>query len=207
MKIIDISWPIHPDMTAYKDRKTVAIESVKKFENDAVRESLITLGSHSGTHVDFAAHFKKDGRTSNQQDLSQLIGNAKVCDVTNVKDVIQSADLERFEIGENDIVLLKTTNSLLGLHDSFDYGFVCVGELAAKYLISKKIKAIGIDYLGIERGGGNHAVHNLFFENNVVIVEGLRLKDAKTQEYLFLCLPLAFEGLEAAPARAILFDL
>ena len=72
MEIIDISWPITPSMTTYKDSKTVDFKHNKIFEKDGVRESTITLNSHTGTHIDSPAHFLRDGNTVETISLKQL---------------------------------------------------------------------------------------------------------------------------------------
>lgn len=194
-------------MTAYKDRKVVKFDALKKFENDGVQESLVTLGSHTGTHVDSPAHLQQSGQTIDKQNLFDLVGDCKVLDMTHVKDVIQVADLEKCTIDFEDIVLLKTSNSFLNNNAPFEHNFVYLDATAARFLALKKIRAVGIDYLGIERGSKEHETHNILFDNNIVLIEGLRLKEATAQEYFFCCLPLLIEGLEAAPARAILFEL
>ena len=69
---------------------------------------------------------------------------------------------------------------------------------------SKKIKAVGIDYLGIERNQPDHETHTILMKHEIGIIEGLRLSHVEPQRYFFLCLSLPVVGLEAAPARAIL---
>ena len=63
---------------------------------------------------------------------------------------------------------------------------------------------MGIDYLGIERNQPHHETHRAFLENNIVILEGLRLQDITPGSYELICLPLALQEIDAAPARAIL---
>jgi arylformamidase len=74
-------------------------------------------------------------------------------------------------------------------------------------LAEKKVKAVGIDYLGIERNQPDHATHTILMNNNITIIEGLRLADVMAGDYFFICLPLNVVGLEAAPARALLLQI
>src|SRR5579872_1066300 len=104
MKVIDISWPITPDITEYKDKETVSFEYIKEFARDKARESKITMGSHTGTHVDAPAHFLNDGKTIDQLSLGTLIGHAQVIDLMTVVDVIKAQDFKEYEIHENEIV-------------------------------------------------------------------------------------------------------
>jgi arylformamidase len=204
MEIIDISWPITPSMTAYKDKKIVAFEHAKNFAQDNVCESYITLGSHTGTHVDAPAHFMQQGSTIDQLPLQALIGPCRVLDMTHIDEYIGRDDLTNQSLQEGEIILFKTTNSALSANQPFNKNFVYVAASAAEVLVEKKVKAVGIDYLGIERNQPDHATHTTLFKNNIVIIEGLRLQRVQPGHYTLYCLPLAVVGLEAAPARAVL---
>jgi arylformamidase len=204
MKIIDISWPISLDMTAYKDRKVVSFNYVKTFERDQVRESSITLGSHSGTHIDAPSHFLADGNASHQMPLGATCGPCIVLDCTNVTEAITDADLKQHAIEQGARVLLKTRNSALDATAPFAYDFIYLAASGAAYLASKKIKAVGIDFLGIERQQPSHATHETLMRAGITIIEGLRLAAVHPGSYMLWCLPLSVQGLEAAPARAVL---
>jgi arylformamidase len=73
-------------------------------------------------------------------------------------------------------------------------------------LAEKKIKAVGIDYLGIERNQPNHETHTVLMSNEITIIEGLRLDHVPEGQFFLWCVPLAVIGLEAAPARALLIQ-
>lgn len=206
MKIIDISWPISSATTGYKDKNIVKILDEKNFNKDSARETSITISSHTGTHVDAPSHFLRDGKTIDQLDLSKIIGRCKVIDMTAAIDQITGEHLQEHEINAGDIILLKTTNSLRDPVDKFNPHFIYLGVGGANYLAQKKIKAVGIDYLGIERGNPDHQTHTTLFNGDVVIIEGLRLGHVNPGTYEFICLPLNVIGTEAAPARAILLD-
>jgi arylformamidase len=206
MIIHDISWPISTNTTAYKNRKTVEFKPIKSFESDSVRESLITLGSHTGTHIDAPSHFQKNGKTIDQLDLSHVIGKCKVFDMSAITDGITQDHLENLDIQAHDIILFKTSNSANQATDKFTPHFIFLEISGAQYLVQRNVKAVGIDYLGIERGQAGHLTHNLLFKHNIVIIEGLRLGAIKQGSYFLCCLPLAIVGLEAAPARAVLIE-
>jgi arylformamidase len=206
MKIFDISWPISTATTGYKDKNVVAIQTVKDFNRDGARETTITLSSHTGTHVDAPAHFLKDGKSIDEILPDRTIGECVVIDCSDCSDAITYEDLEErlFSVGEDDIVLLKTTNSDRLATDPFDPHFVYLHESGARFLAEKRIKAVGIDYLGIERGQPDHQTHTTLMHADIVVIEGLRLQAVKAGHYLLICLPLNVIGTEAAPARAIL---
>lgn len=205
-KIIDISWPISENMTAYKDRKVVAVTHTKTWEVDKAREALITLGTHTGTHVDTPPHFMEQGPTIDQLDLAKLIGPCTVFDMTHIQDSIGCDDLEKLPIRADQIILFKTKNSALDPNALFNPQFIYLNVSGARFLADKKVRAVGIDYLGIERGQSGHETHLCLLEKDIPIIEGLRLSHVQAGEYFFCCLPLALAELEAAPARAILMQ-
>ncbi len=206
MNIIDISWPISPRMTAYKNRHVVLFTSTKFFEIDQVRESLLTTGSHTGTHVDAPAHFMADGSTIDQTPLHALVGSCRVLDLGSVAEVITVANLESFDVQSGERLLLKTKNSNRASDQEFDPNFVYLGAEAAAWLATKQVLAVGIDYLGIERNQPAHETHLALLSNNIAIIEGLRLAQVAPGTYTLVCLPLLAIGLDGAPARAILMS-
>lgn len=214
MKIIDISWPLEKSITEYKDRALYKFNFWADFTKINMRESIITIDSHTGTHVDAPAHFIKDGKNIDQIDLQKLIGQALVLDLSNVIDKITRLDLEeaikKAELKEKDlkdlIILLKTKNSDLEDTAKFDYNFIYLEKSGAQYLRDLNVKAIGIDYIGIERNQPEHDTHKILLGSNMPLIEGLRLKSAEPKKYMLICLPLKFIGLEAGLARAILIE-
>lgn len=205
MKMIDISWPIHAEMTAYKDKKVVMIDHVKTFAIDHVRDTVLRLGSHSGTHIDAPAHFLEDGVTVDKLPLELFVGPCVVLDCMQIQECITAEDLSAFNIPADAIVLFKTRNSLLKADASFDHSFVYLDVSGAQYLVERKVKSVGIDYLGIERNQPNHDTHVTLLRNGVGIIEGLRLQDVDAGNYMLWCLPLAVIGTDGVPARAVLF--
>jgi arylformamidase len=206
--IFDISWPISKATTGYKDRSIVSIEEIKNFNRDGVRETAVHLSSHTGTHVDAPSHFLRDGKTIDEMHLDRFIGDCIVLDMTTCAERITRDCLIAHDndIVEGGIVLLRTSNSDISPTDKFSPHFVYLEASGAMYLAEKKIKAVGIDYLGIEHSQPGHPTHENLMHADVAIIEGLRLGNVPAGKYIFVCLPLNVIGTEAAPARAILME-
>ncbi len=193
-------------MTAYKNRSSVQIEQVKKFERDEVREALLTLSTHTGTHVDAPAHFIKTGSTTDQVALTSTIGPCVVIDMTHCIDAINRDDLVAVDdqLSRDIIVLCKTRNSRRAATETFDPLFVYLTADAAAYLVERMVRAVGIDYLGIERNQSGHETHIQLLSAGIGIIEGLRLEHVNSGSYFLWCLPLLIVGADGAPARAVL---
>ena len=201
--IYDISMTINEEMMVYKNRieKKPIIKQVNFFEKQGNYESVLSMNLHTGTHIDYPLHMLKDGLTSESENLEALVGKVKVFDLLEVNDHIGIDNLKDLNIEENDFILFKTKNSL---KDTFDFNFIFLDESGAKYLSDKKIRGVGIDALGIERAQANNPTHKILLSNNIIILEGLRLKEIKEDEYEMYCLPLKIDNVEASPVRAIL---
>lgn len=202
--ILDISWPVSEQMTAYKDKKIVSIKSTRVFEEGGVRESILTLGTHTGTHIDAPAHFLKNGATIDQVALDRLVGPCRVLNMMTVEEKITIADLEKYHFQAGDRILFKTKNSLLSETAGASTSFIYLDGMAAPYLAEQRVSLVGIDYLGIERNQPEHPTHRALLEAGICILEGLRLKEVEPGNYFLCCLPLKILGAEAAPARVTL---
>ncbi len=206
MKIIDISMTIEMTMQVYKNRdvKKPQITVDSDHISGSAHETRLNMNMHTGTHVDAPLHMMAGGQTMEVYDLEQFVGKARVLDFSQLSDrVIKKSDLLEKFIEQGDIVLLKTANSTT---DEFEFDFVYLSGEAAAYLSSVGVKAVGIDALGIERNAPGHPAHKALLENNIPIIEGLRLADAAEGIYEFIGLPVKIAGVEASPLRAILID-
>ena len=76
-------------------------------------------------------------------------------------------------------------------------------------LVERNVKLIGIDYLSIEVfHSPDHAVHKALLGAEIVILEGLDLREVEAGDYELICLPLKYigGGGDGAPARTILIQ-
>jgi len=176
----------------------------------ATQLSSITLGSHTGTHIDAPAHAVAGALTLDKIPLSNFIGPCWVLDFSK-EDGNKSVTKEMLEnklkdknIEKGERILLKTKNSLRGFKEFYD-DYVYLDGDAADYLGSLSVLLVGIDALSIKaRGGSDHRPHTSLLAKNIPIVEGLDLVSVKEGKYELVCLPLNFTDIDGAPARAVL---
>ena len=204
MKIYDISMNINENMPVYKGRdfKRPIFSIDSDFKTGAsAYETRLEINMHTGTHLDRPLHMIEGGATLDTLELEQVITGCKVFDLTEVEGGISKEDLEKLDIEKGDFVLLKTKNSF---EDILETDFIYVDKTGASYLKDKEVKGVGIDSLGIERDQVGHPTHKTLLANNIVILEGLRLKDIQEGDYFLFAAPLKIDGVEGAPVRAIL---
>lgn len=186
-----------------KDEKRPTFTKLYQHPLHPIQETELTINLHTGTHVDAPLHIIPDGTTVDAYPLSKFYGPAIVVDVTHVIESIRQADIDNLEIPPDSIVLLKTRNSM-HLGDRFDFDFVYLSDEAAAYLVSKQIKTVGIDSLGIERNQSHHPTHRHLLGNGIPIIEGLNLRTISPGKYTFIGFPLSLPGIEASLMRAVL---
>lgn len=205
MKVYDISLAISKDTPVWPGQPAVEIEPISTLVKDGAAVSKLSFSSHVATHVDAPAHFLAGGKTVEEVALDQLIGPARVLDLTKVTKAIAVSHLKPFNINKGERLLFKTRNSRLLLERDFHSDYVYLSAEAAGYLVDKGVILVGIDYLGIEKKGAvGHPVHKTLLKNKVVVVEGLYLGEVSAGRYQLVCLPLRIVGGDGAPARAVL---
>lgn len=201
--LYDISMTVHEGMPVYNNKaeKKPVISVRQDFSKAKTYESNLSLDLHTGTHLDAPLHIFPDGARIESIPLERLFMPCRLLDFTHLKEKITEDDLRNKGIVPGDFILLKTKNSWA---EEFDPEFVYLEQSGAAYLAKQKIKGVGIDALGIERGQPDHETHKLLFQADIVILEGLRLKEVPEGSYTLYALPLKLRGVEAAPVRAVL---
>ena len=201
MKIYDVSLSLHNGMQSFPGDPPPDIKRILMRPIDAANVSLICMGTHTGTHVDPPFHFIEEGYTVDRIPLDHLYGPAEVLDLTHVKDAVTGDDLKG---ARSDILLLKTKNSRLWEYGEFRKDFVYLDESAAKWVVEKRVKTLGIDYLSIGSFKAGEEVHRILLGGGVTVIEGLDLREISAGLYTLACLPLKIKDGDGAPARAFL---
>jgi arylformamidase len=162
----------------------------------------ISVGSHTGTHVDAPWHFLQEGNSIDMEPLDKFIGEAAIIDASG-KNSITAEDFSGYDIRSNDIILIYTGT---GDHRT-DFAYVDIS--AAEWMVEHEIKCVGIDTASVEEYGKKDApVHKMLLARNVGIIENLaNLKQFAGSRMFFVCLPLPLKGIDGSPARAVLFDI
>jgi len=174
---------------------------------DSANVTALSLGSHTGTHVDAPHHFLDGRSTVEAMPADVLIGPAQVVELTEQRP-IAATDLRTAGISRGTTrVLLKTPNSRFWDDDEFHTDFIGLIGDAARWLVERGLVLVGIDYLSIEQfRSPAHEVHKTLLEAGVIIVEGLDLRHVPAGAYTMVCAPLKVVGADGAPARVFLWD-
>jgi arylformamidase len=202
LKIHDLTRTISLDMAVYPGDPQPKFDPYATIKDNEVNVTRITLGSHTGTHVDAPWHFLKEGNSIDMEPLDKFIGEAVIIDASG-RNSISSNDFSGNDIRSNDIVLISTDSG----DSRTDFAYLEVS--AAEWLVEHGIKCVGIDTASVEKYGRKDApVHKMLLAGNIGIVENLaNLKPFADSRMFFVCLPLPLKGIDGSPARAVLFDI
>lgn len=203
MKFYDISVLIEENMAVYPGNVKPKIRNHAVIPLNKTNESLICLGSHTGSHVDAKRHLKNDAKGASALPIDSFYGKCRVLDLTRIESEIHKKDLEKYFLQKGDIVLLKTRNSQFGYRE-FREDYVHIKLDAAEYLVRAGIKTLGFDYLSVKKFKQDDEVHRVLIEN-LTLFEGLNLSEVPEGEYVFAGLPLKIDC-DGAPARVILIN-
>jgi arylformamidase len=205
-RIYDISAPIRTGGVVYPGNPQILIEPQAQVSKGASSNlSLISFGSHTATHVDAERHFFDDGEAVDDIPLEKLIGPAVLIAVGDSVRAVTAEVLEKHWAGDYKRVLIRTRNSAMLDKPEFVQDYTYLAPDGAEFLVEKGVELVGVDYLSIEQfRSGHHRTHRTLLARKVVIVEGLALAAPPPGDYELVCLPLRLEGLDGAPARAVL---
>jgi len=209
-KAIDLSHHLRNGMPVYPGDPSPSFESFRSLEKDGVNLTKLVMGSHTGTHIDAPRHFILGGIGIDQIPPAKLIGEAYVADFSDkpVGSGITDADLQAFEerIAPDEIVACYTGCSEHWNEDRIRSNYTYLTAEAAEYLVSKKVRAVGIDFLSVERfKAAKPIVHRTLLGNGIFIIESLSsaLKQFVGTRILMICMPVKLKDGDGAPSRVI----
>jgi arylformamidase len=207
MEIFDISLTLSPDLPTWPGDPRIETRQISSIANGAdANVTHLSMTVHAGTHVDAPDHFLGNGEGVDGIPLELMIGPASVVELPDGKTIseqmLQAADLPL----NTPRLLFKTRNSRWwaeGLNE-FQKDFMALDESAARFLIERGVKVIGVDYLSVAPFTDPIPTHRILLEADVLVIEGLDLSRITPGGYTLYCLPLKIHGADGAPARVLL---
>src|SRR2546428_11627916 len=185
-------------MPIYPGDPSPSFENYSTIGEDGVNLTKIIMGSHTGTHLDAPRHFIQDGIGIDRIPPDKLIGEAYVADLSKkpIGSGITSKDLKpelEEKIVRDDIVVIYTGCSELCDDASTTRVYTYLTGDAADYLVSKSVRAVGIDFLSVEKfKAPEPVVHKALVGNGIFIIESLSsaLKQFVGKRILMICMPI-----------------
>ena len=158
-------------------------------QGDVCNLSVLTMGSHNGTHMDAPYHFVESGRTIEKISLEQIVG---MCNVLEVQGSVGREYLEKCIPKGCVRLLLK--------------GDFCLEVDGARYLAEQGLRLYGIENLTVGEGEKGIRIHQILLGADMVILESLVLEEVPEGRYFLCAAPLKMAGLDGSPCRPLLIE-
>ena len=191
MKLIDISRRAQ-EAPIYPGSSPMSVERVYDMKKgDPFCASMITTGSHMGTHADAYCHFLKDSTVGiDQMDLSRYYGPCRVLTVPEGKLITREALENRIDNCER-----------LAIHGN---GQSYLTKDAANYIVEKGILTVVTDAWSVAPLDNEAEIHAIILGSGAAVVENVILDGVEDGDYILSAFPVKIAGCDGAPVRAVL---
>lgn len=198
MKYIDLSVALNEGMPVYPGDPKFKLEQSGILEKDGYADSFFYAGTHNGTHIDAPCHMIKGGKTLDQIPVDTFVGNGVYINVGSEFDI---DELRRVKITRGDIVIFYTGMSDFYFKSAYFENYPGMPEEIAKFLVSKKVKMVGVDMCSIDHEPFDS--HKILLKKDILIIENLtNLTTLKKKKFKIYALPIKLQT-DGAPARVI----
>jgi arylformamidase len=202
MALIDITRPLTAAVPVWPGEPQPRAELLLAIaRGDVANVTVVTLGTHAGTHADAPSHFLEGAPGAEAIPPEALLGDAWIADLRGGHGPIGAAEIEGAGVPEaTERLLLRTLDA------ARPGGEVPAGDVrrldasGAQAVLDLGLLLIGID----EPSVGDEEAHRLLLADGVVPLEGLVLDAVAAGAYRLIATALAITGADGAPVRAFL---
>lgn len=211
----------HIYLSYFLDKKTplyggsTGIEIIKLndiLKGDTANTKKLSLHNHSGTHIDFPNHFIIDGNVSDDYNADFWIFNNPFLielDVIENEIILLSEEKIKSIPASTDFLIFKTGFFKHRKDEKFWKNNPGIHPDLAKKLKTKcpSLKVLGMDLISLtsyqNRELGRTAHKNFLGENNILLVEDMKLDKLTVSPTKIMCFPLMVKGIDGAPVSII----
>jgi kynurenine formamidase len=214
MRLIDLSQPVYDGSPNCPAHPPVKSEVIKDHPQTGWRVELLTLASHTGSHVDAPLHKIAGGASLDDIPLESWCGPAYLADFRGIAadgwiTAGMLADKLPGELADRIVLLATGWGEKRARTDEWLYRSPCLSEDGAEWLVAKNVRGVGIDHYSIGGMGDptNERVHTILLGAGVWVVEELRFPAeafALPQPLTYMGLPVNFRGHTGAFCRPVL---
>lgn len=204
LRCIDISIPVRvgtpewPGDTPYSCRWTATLA-----DGASVQLSAIAMSPHVGTHADAPLHVALGGTSSDALPLNAFAGPARVLTIAGDARDVGFAELEPQLHGEPVRLVFRTGQTIAD--GAFPADWPALTPACASELAHRGVRLVAVDCPSVDRRSSRSlATHHALFDAGAFVLENLDLRAVDDGDYLLIAHPLLLQGLDAAPARAVL---
>ena len=192
--LIDITQELF-SCRVYPGDSTPVKTALQSLENgDSCNLTGFSMCAHNGTHVDAPSHFVRDGKTIDEMGLEPYVGD---CFVARHEGDVLTSDAE---------AILQRAADAGAAQRILIAGKATVTEAAAGRFAAAGLLLLGNESQTVGPEDAPMQVHLILLGAEVVLLEGVVLKDIPEGKYFLNAAPLNLGGLDGAPCRAWLME-
>ena len=191
MKIYDISQEVFSCAVYPGDPEPEKQILSSTEEGDLYNLTFFAMCAHNGTHIDAPFHFLPKGKTVDQMELTQFVGD---CFLARHDGEVTAAHAEA--------ILAKSG----GAERILIAGNATVTAESAEVFASAGIKLLGNEGQTVGPEDAPMQVHLILLNRGIALLEGIILAGIPEGRYFLSAAPLNLAGCDGAPCRAYLID-
>lgn len=194
MKIYDISQEVFGCRVYPGDPKPEKQVLCSMEQGELYNLTAFSMCAHNGTHIDAPFHFIQDGKTVDAIGLEAFVGTAYV------------AERHGIVTGEDAAAIIEKAKAQDAAERILIKGDAEVSLEAAQVFAASGVLLLGNEPQTVGPENAPMAVHLTLLRQNVVLLEGICLKDVPEGVYFLCAAPLNLAGADGAPCRAVLIS-
>ena len=208
--LVDLTMPFSGRTIPVPGHPQPEFEPLHLIERDGVRNTIMRISIHTGTHIDAPSHFVADGRTIDEIPIDRFHRPGVRLDLTGLHEPGQPIGLEQLRVAGFDpgaardaIVLLATGWSDRAWQRPELYGGnPYLAQDASEALAEAAPSALGLDFaVDRARPWPNH--HILLGEEVLLIENLMGLPRLPSSGFDVIAFPLRLVGENGGPARVV----
>jgi arylformamidase len=175
-------------------------------EKNGFNEKLLSLQSHTGTHIDAPFHIFSDGKSLSDFALNAFCGKA-ICLEHTIENPLTTRHVNSIHnsLKKVDFVLIYTGWSQYWHTIRYFDAFPVPDTEVLNMLVSYQLKGLGIDTISVDQVKSEDLLnHRLLLGNDLIIIENLtNLRPLLNVVFDFFCFPLHINKGDGSPVRAV----
>jgi kynurenine formamidase len=214
MRLIDLSQPVYDGCPNCPVHPPVRVEAGATHDREGWQLELLSLASHTGSHVDAPLHKLKGGASVDGVPLERFTGRATIVDLRGATPSMPIgakvlAGKLRQPVTDQVVLLATGWGERRARTDEWFYRSPFLATDGAEWLVERRVRGVGIDHYSIAGAAepNNARVHEILLGAGVWIVEELHFPEEVfklPQPMKFWSLPINFKGFSGAFCRPVI---
>ncbi len=202
--VLDLTHTIEAGMPVYPGTEAPNIKQAATIEKDGFAEKLVSMFSHTGTHMDAPAHIISGAKTLDAMHAGQFCGRGIMLPVAGpfitMTDAVAAEGAAKK--GAEFVLFCSGWDKFWGKEEYYK-GFPVLTKEAAEFIAGLGLKGIGFDCISADPVEADLKNHQILLGAGMVIIENLcGLDRLEGKSFNFFAFPLKLSDADGSPVRA-----